>query len=289
MATLNNFPTLVAIYRSVDEGFQILENNGHIFNDVTSKYSGFLLMRISKMYPLSNTFQFRNMGDRNIYFWHTGYELLTLTGRTIPFFQFLHRYAPNAHQYLKSETSFIQSETWLRQMKHIRNLALKDYEEYKDMPPLIPYSDFSFMQIIIPSPIMDSDGFPVAHDSTLENSPRSLLGRKRRRISTALPTYTADLDVLIEGAKRIWWEGSRTENNFNRKLKVMNLNVYYPQEFLHYLRLVTEINNRSECEKPIDLEFSPSEFARMKEMSFDDYYRDEILALMEPFVTILES
>lgn len=273
MASLSNFPTFVAIYRSADEGFQILENKGTVFSDVTSKYSSFKSMKISQTYPLRNTFHSFFMGHRHIYFWSTGYELLTFTGMRIPFFQFLHRYAPNAHQYLKSETPFIQSETWLQKMKNIRKLAQEDYEEYKDMPPLIPHNDFSFLQVSIPSPVMDNNGFPIADELTLERS------RKRRRV-----THTANLDILIEGAKRVWWEGSRTESNV--KLNIMNLDAYNPQEFLHYLRLVTEINSRSEEQKQIELEFSPSEFACMKELTLNDnYYRDEILALMEPFVS----
>ena len=88
-------------------------------------------------------------------------------------------------------------------------------------------------------------------------------------------------------AKRIWWNGWRSEGPFRKRVRVLDLDMLEPMEFLHYLRLVSAVNTRmvSSGGKKILLKFTAEEVEKMKTVKADAAVLGEIVEIMSHYVT----
>jgi hypothetical protein len=100
-------------------------------------------------------------------------------------------------------------------------------------------------------------------------------------------THWGSLDLLMDTAKRIWWNGWRSEGPFRKRVRILDLDMLEPNEFLHYLRLVSAINKRvaSSGGKKIALKFTVEEVEKMKTVKGDPAFVSEIVEIMSQYVS----
>jgi hypothetical protein len=100
-------------------------------------------------------------------------------------------------------------------------------------------------------------------------------------------TYWASLDILLNSAKSIWWLGWREVGPFRKRVRILNLDMLEPIEFLHYLRLVSSINKRTDSSggNKISLKFTAAEVEKMRTLNTDVAVRDEIASIMSQYIS----
>jgi hypothetical protein len=98
--------------------------------------------------------------------------------------------------------------------------------------------------------------------------------------------HWASLELLMDAAKRIWWQGWRAEGPFRKRVRILDLDMLEPIEFLHYLRLVSSVNKRavSSGSKQIALKFTSEEVEKMRTMKAEPVIRDEIVEIMSQYL-----
>jgi hypothetical protein len=143
---------------------------------------------------------------------------------------------------------------------------LFEQREFKDMPALCS------SPIASPVPFVPAD-MPPLEDMSEETSSNE-------------GTHWASLNILMEAAQRIWWNGWRAEGPFRKRVRVLDLDMLEPIEFLHYLRLVSAVNKRvaSSGGKQINLNFTAEEVEKMRAFNTEPTIRDEIVEIMSQYV-----
>jgi hypothetical protein len=98
--------------------------------------------------------------------------------------------------------------------------------------------------------------------------------------------HWASLELLMDAAKRIWWQGWRAEGPFRKRVRILDLDMLEPIEFLHYLRLVSSVNKRavSSGSRQIALKFTSEEVEKMRTMKAEPVIRDEIVEIMSQYL-----
>jgi len=135
-----NFPRFVALYRSTEDGYQIIFNDEGSLNIMTSvcdeKVS--YIVQKSKDHPLDDMFQvFINSAKKEIYYWPTGYELRRIVPRSwnekksaiYPIFQFLHPPVVLTHTVIKASGLSFSVDS-VSCMKVLRAAAKKERNEF---------------------------------------------------------------------------------------------------------------------------------------------------------------
>ena len=155
---------------------------------------------------------------------------------------------------------------WASAMKVIRAAALLEHREFKDMPPLVSNHEVP----PVPSPVEPA----LDDDATVVLEPSQ-------------GTYWASLDILLNSAKSIWWNGWREAGPFRKRVRVLHLDMLEPIEFLHYLRLVSSINHRTDSSggNKIALKFTAEEVEKMRTVKTDVAVRDEIVSIMSQYTS----
>lgn len=284
METINtefsNFPNRVAVYYPKGDSVRII----HFTKDDYSEQTAFHFTQIdnltqienNKYYPFDNIIRCVSIGGRDVYYWYTGLRLLKIPQKQyssqkndeiFPLFGFLNIRLPIPLALFQPTIGmeyFNQNEDWHSQMSDMKLLAQEEYEEYKDMPLLIPsfrnvsklsYANLS-IEIIKPN-FTDFEFSSPRKSSESQSSRHEVVSEMDEEI----PTYTAKMDILLEAAKKIWWNQWRSEGYFMRKVKIMDLDLYSSQELLHYLRFVKVVNTRCQqsAQIPIDITFTMDE------------------------------
>jgi hypothetical protein len=320
METINtefsNFPSLVAVYYPKGDSVRII----HFTKDGYSEQTGYYFKQLNCVtgiensihYPFDGNLRCVSIGGHDLYYWYTGLRLLKLPNdwrknkEEFPLFGFLNIRLPIPLSLFRTTKGmveyFSQNEDWHSRMTDMRLLAQEEYEEYKDMPPLIPAvrnvslaDQFShstlFVEVIQPNLTDEEFSTPRTSLSRRLMSPK----KPRKRLSVGqevasemdedIPTYTANMDILLEDAKRIWWDQWRFDGNFIRKVKIMDLDLYSPQELLYYLRFVDAVNRRclQNGQSLINLRFTMEERVKISQsltnMSVCD--RTELMILVD--------
>jgi hypothetical protein len=158
---------------------------------------------------------------------------------------------------------------WAAAMKVIRAAAILEYREFKDMPSLISEAQIALTASPVILPPM-----PPLEDVTTTVAPSE-------------GTYWASLDILLNSAKSIWWLGWREVGPFRKRVRILNLDMLEPIEFLHYLRLVSSINRRTDSSggNKIALKFTAEEVEKMRDVKTDVAVRDEIISIMSQYIS----
>ena len=159
--------------------------------------------------------------------------------------------------------------SWAAAMKVIRAAAILEYREFKDMPSLISEAQIA----VAPSPVILPPMPPLEDDSM--------------DLKLSEGTYWASLDILLNSAKSIWWLGWREVGPFRKRVRILNLDMLEPIEFLHYLRLVSSINKRTDSSggNKIALKFTAEEVEKMRDVKTDVAVRDEIVSIMSQYIS----
>jgi hypothetical protein len=272
---MSNFPKHVAIYRPAENGYQVLFIDGGKFQVLTSNVSGGVWYNVgkSKDYPQDDCFQVvRPAGPdgKEVYYWPTGFDLVRNVPKSwpkgpqvsYPIFQFLTPPVGLGLTVIPAVASGEMNAEWASAMKVIRAAALLEHREFKDMPTLES------------SPEIPSMNPPVLADEPVVVEPSE-------------GTYWASLDILLNAAKSIWWNGWREAGPFRKRVRVLHLDMLEPIEFLHYLRLVSSINLRTESSggNKIALKFTAGEVEKMRAMNTDVAVRDEIVSIMSKYIS----
>lgn len=279
---MSNFPKYVAIYRPAENGYQVLFIDGGKFQVLTSSISGGVWYNVgkSKEFPQDDCFQVvRPAGSdgKEVYYWPTGFDLVRNVPKSwpkgpqvsYPIFQFLTPPVGLGLTVIPAVASGEMNAEWASAMKVIRAAALLEHREFKDMPGLI--SEAQIAPAPAPSPLPP---MPPLEDVT-ETLPPSE------------GTYWASLDILLNSAKSIWWNGWREAGPFRKRVRVLHLDMLEPIEFLHYLRLVSSINHRTDSSggNKIALKFTTEEVEKMRTVKTDVAVRDEIVSIMSQYIT----
>ena len=296
MASISNFPKYVAIYRPAENGYQVLFIADGKFHVLTSTVSNGVWFHVgkSKEYPQDDCFQVvRPSGSdgKEVYYWPTGFELVRNVPKTwpkgpvvrYPIFQFLKPPIGLSHTVIPAVASGEMNAEWLSAMKVIRAAAVLEHREFKDMPGLVAAPPATLVPSETPvSPV------PSATPATLVAA--TLVADPADDVTEVIDavegTHWASLDVLLEAAKRIWWNGWREAGHFRKRVRVLDLDMLEPIEFLHFLRLAVCINNRVESSggKKIPLSFTAAEVEKMKNVHAHPAVRDEILHIMSHYL-----
>ena len=291
MSSISNFPKYVAIYRPAENGYQVLFIADGKFQVLTSTVSNGVWFHVgkSKEYPQDDCFQIvRPSGSdgKEVYYWPTGFELVRNVPKTwpkgpmvrYPIFQFLKPPIGLSHTVIPAVASGEMNAEWLSAMKIIRAAAVLEHREFKDMPGLESNPPMAAPPMVAP-PVAPVS--PVA--ATLVADPADDVTEV---IDVVEGTHWASLNVLLEAAKRIWWNGWREAGHFRKRVRVLDLDMLEPTEFLHFLRLAVCINNRVESSggKKIPLSFTAAEVEKMKNVHAHPAVRDEILHIMSHYL-----
>jgi hypothetical protein len=295
MASISNFPKYVAIYRPAENGYQVLFIADGKFHVLTSTVSNGVWFHVgkSKEYPQDDCFQVvRPSGSdgKEVYYWPTGFELVRNVPKTwpkgpvvrYPIFQFLKPPIGLSHTVIPAVASGEMNAEWLSAMKVIRAAAVLEHREFKDMPGLESNPPIAApVAPVAPAAPSVTPVSPVT--ATLVADPADDVTEV---IDVVEGTHWASLDVLLEAAKRIWWNGWREAGHFRKRVRVLDLDMLEPIEFLHFLRLAVCINNRVESSggKKIPLSFTTAEVEKMKNVHAHPTVRDEILHIMSHYL-----
>jgi len=285
MSTISNFPQHVAIYRPAENGYQVIFATDSKFQILTSSVTAGVWYNVakSKDYPQDDIFQVmypHGKDSKEVYYWPTGFDLVRNVPKSwpkgsavrYPIFQFLTPPVSLGLTVIPAVASGEMNAAWSSAMKVIRSAALSEQREFKDMPGL----DFGSPSVLVlPAPILAE--MPPLEDMSEFMSPTD---------PAATGTHWASLDVLMEAAKRIWWTGWRSDGHFRKQVRLLDLDMLEPIEFLHYLRLVSSINKRmvSSGGKMINLSFTSEEIEKMKSIKAEESVRSEIIQIMSQYV-----
>ena len=279
---MSNFPKYVAIYRPAENGYQVLFIDEGKFQVLTSNVSDGVWYNVgkSKDYPQDDCFQIVRPSGPNgkeVYYWPTGFDLVRNVPKSwpkgpvvrYPIFQFLTPPVGLGHTVIPAVASGEMNAAWLSAMKVIRAAAVLEYREFKDMPSLISEAQIA----LAPSPV-SLPPMPPLEDETTNLKPSE-------------GTYWASLDILLNSAKSIWWLGWREVGPFRKRVRILNLDMLEPIEFLHYLRLVSSINKRTDSSggNKIALKFTAEEVEKMRTVNTDVAVRDEIVRIMSQCIS----
>jgi hypothetical protein len=276
---MSNFPKYVAIYRPAENGYQVLFIDGGKFQVLTSNVSDGIWYNVgkSKDYPRDDMFQVVRPADKEIYYWPTGFDLVRNVPKSwpkgpvvrYPIFQFLTPPVGLSHTVIPAVASGEMNAEWAAAMKVIRAAAILEYREFKDMPSLISEAQIALTASPVILPPM-----PPLEDVTTTVAPSE-------------GTYWASLDILLNSAKSIWWLGWREVGPFRKRVRILNLDMLEPIEFLHYLRLVSSINRRTDSSggNKIALKFTAEEVEKMRDVKTDVAVRDEIISIMSQYIS----
>ena len=279
---MSNFPKYVAIYRPAENGYQVLFIDGGKFQVLTSNVSDGVWYNVgkSKDYPQDDCFQIVRPSGPNgkeVYYWPTGFDLVRNVPKSwpkgpvvrYPIFQFLTPPVGLGLTVIPAVASGEMNASWAAAMKVIRAAAILEHREFKDMPSLISEAQIA----VAPSPVI-LPPMPPLEDETTDLKPSE-------------GTYWASLDILLNSAKSIWWLGWREVGPFRKRVRILNLDMLEPIEFLHYLRLVSSINKRTDSSggNKISLKFTAAEVEKMRTLNTDVAVRDEIASIMSQYIS----
>ena len=279
---MSNFPKYFAIYRPAENGYQVLFIDGGKFQVLTSNVSDGVWYNVgkSKDYPQDDCFQIVRPSGSNgkeVYYWPTGFDLVRNVPKSwpkgpvvrYPIFQFLTPPVGLGLTVIPAVASGEMNASWAAAMKVIRAAAILEHREFKDMPSLISEAQIAVApsQVILPP-------MPPLEDETTDLKPSE-------------GTYWASLDILLNSAKSIWWLGWREVGPFRKRVRILNLDMLEPIEFLHYLRLVSSINKRTDSSggNKIALKFTAAEVEKMRTLNTDVAVRDEIASIMSQYIS----
>ena len=279
---MSNFPKYVAIYRPAENGYQVLFIDGGKFQILTSNVSDGVWYNVgkSKDFPQDDMFQIVRPSGPNgkeVYYWPTGFDLVRNVPKSwpkgsvvrYPIFQFLTPPVGLGLTVIPAVASGEMNASWAAAMKVIRAAAILEYREFKDMPSLISEAQIA----VAPSPVILPPMPPLEDDSM--------------DLKLSEGTYWASLDILLNSAKSIWWLGWREVGPFRKRVRILNLDMLEPIEFLHYLRLVSSINKRTDSSggNKIALKFTAEEVEKMRDVKTDVAVRDEIVSIMSQYIS----
>ena len=279
---MSNFPKYVAIYRPAENGYQVLFIDGGKFQILTSNVSDGVWFNVgkSKDFPQDDMFQIVRPSGPNgkeVYYWPTGFDLVRNVPKSwpkgsvvrYPIFQFLTPPVGLGLTVIPAVASGEMNASWAAAMKVIRAAAILEYREFKDMPSLISEAQIA----VAPSPVILPPMPPLEDDSM--------------DLKLSEGTYWASLDILLNSAKSIWWLGWREVGPFRKRVRILNLDMLEPIEFLHYLRLVSSINKRTDSSggNKIALKFTAEEVEKMRDVKTDVAVRDEIVSIMSQYIS----
>ena len=286
--SISNFPKYVAIYRPAENGYQVLFIADGKFQVLTSSVSSGVWFHVgkSKEFPQDDCFQVvrpSGLDGKEVYYWPTGFELLRNVPKSwpkgpavrYPIFQFLTPPVGLGLTVIPAVASGEMNAEWLAAMKLIRAAAVLEYREFKDMPGL--------ESAPVPPAPAPAPAPPVPVPAPAPVAPMADPADDVTEVIDAVEgTHWASLDVLLDAAKRIWWNGWREAGHFRKRVRVLDLDMLEPTEFLHFLRLAVCINNRVESSggKKIPLSFTAAEVERMKGVHAYPDVRDEIVLIM---------
>ena len=279
---MSNFPKYFAIDRPAENGYQVLFIDGGKFQVLTSNVSDGVWYNVgkSKDYPQDDSFQIVRPSGQNgkeVYYWPTGFDLVRNVPKSwpkgpvvrYPIFQFLTPPVGLGLTVIPAVASGEMNASWAAAMKVIRAAAILEHREFKDMPSLISEAQIA----VVPSPVI-LPPMPPLEDETTDLKPSE-------------GTYWASLDILLNSAKSIWWLGWREVGPFRKRVRILNLDMLEPIEFLHYLRLVSSINKRTDSSggNKIALKFTAAEVEKMRTLNTDVAVRDEIASIMSQYIS----
>ena len=279
---MSNFPKYVAIYRPAENGYQVLFIDGGKFQILTSNVSDGVWFNVgkSKDFPQDDMFQIVRPSGPNgkeVYYWPTGFDLVRNVPKSwpkgpvvrYPIFQFLTPPVGLGLTVIPAVASGEMNASWAAAMKVIRAAAILEHREFKDMPSLISEAQIA----VAPSPVILPPMPPLEDDSM--------------DLKLSEGTYWASLDILLNSAKSIWWLGWREVGPFRKRVRILNLDMLEPIEFLHYLRLVSSINKRTDSSggNKIALKFTAEEVEKMRDVKTDVAVRDEIVSIMSQYIS----
>jgi len=290
---MSNFPKYVAIYRPAENGYQVLFIDGGKFQVLTSNVSDGIWYNVgkSKDYPQDDMFQVVRPSSPNgkeVYYWPTGFDLVRNVPKSwpkgpvvrYPIFQFLTPPVGIGHTVIPAVASGEMNASWLSAMKVIRAAAVLEHREFKDMPALLTSPTVGIP--VYPPTVAPLPPMPPLEDDT------DFADDEMPPLETGSPEkiHWASLELLMDAAKRIWWQGWRAEGPFRKRVRVLDLDMLEPMEFLHYLRLVSSVNTRaaSSGSKHIALKFTSEEVEKMKTVNTEPVIRDEIVEIMSQYL-----
>ena len=298
-STFSNFPQHVAIYRPAENGYQVVFVADGKFQVLTSSVSDGVWYHVgkSKEFPQDDIFQVvypAGPDGKEVYYWPTGFELVRNVPKTwakgpvvrYPIFQFLTPPVGLGLTVIPAVASGEMNAAWASAMKVIRSAALAEQREFKDMPDLLPpVVGIPVYPTVGTMPELEDDG-----DMADDEMPPLDSGDTVEHIGTEVSPeeiHWGSLDLLMDTAKRIWWNGWRSEGPFRKRVRILDLDMLEPNEFLHYLRLVSAINKRvaSSGGKKIALKFTVEEVEKMKTVKGDPAYVSEIVEIMSQYVS----
>ena len=296
MSTISNFPQYVAIYRPAERGYQVIFLADGKFQILTAETSGGIWYHVgkSKEFPQDDMFQVvRPAGSdrKEVYYWPTGFELVRNVPKNwakgpvvrYPIFQFLTPPVGLGLTVIPAVASGEMNASWATAMKVIRSAALAEQREFKDMPALLPPSYVPVYPEI--PPLEDMSDSADAH----EEMPALDTGNTIDHVGTEESmegTHWASLSILMDVAQKMWWNGWRSDSPFRKQVRVLDLDMLEPTEFLHYLRLVSTVNSRVAFSggKKIPLKFTVEEVEKMKATKGDSTERAEIIEIMSQYL-----
>jgi hypothetical protein len=296
-STISNFPQHVAIYRPAENGYQVLFIAEGKFQVLMSSVSDGVWFHVgkSKEFPQDDMFQIVRPSGPNgkeVYYWPTGFELVRNVPKSwpkgplvcYPIFQFLNPPVGLSHTVIPAVASGQMNKEWASAMKVIRSAATLEQREFKDMPALLVAAPIMGVPVYpTPSPValppLEDDGDFADGNLADDEMPPLETGSSEE-------IHWASLELLMEAAKRIWWQGWRTEGPFRKRVRILDLDMLEPMEFLHYLRLVSSVNMRAASSggKQIALKFTSEEVEKMKTVNTEPVIRDEIVEIMSKYI-----
>jgi hypothetical protein len=296
-STISNFPEHVAIYRPAENGYQVVFISDGKFQVLTSSVSGGVWFHVgkSKEFPQDDTFQIvQPSPGKEVYYWPTGFELVRNVPKSwpkgpvvrYPIFQFLTPPVGLSLTVIPAVASGEMNAAWASAMKIIRSAALFEQREFKDMPALTSSpisSPVPFAPVPFAPPAFAPPAFAPPASVPVDMPP---LEDMSEFTSSNEGTHWASLNILMEAAQRIWWQGWRAEGPFRKHVRILDLDMLEPMEFLHYLRLVSSVNKRalSSGSKQIALKFTSEEVEKMKAFKAAPEIRDEIVEIMSLYL-----
>lgn len=299
-STISNFPQHVAIYRPAENGYQVVFVTDGKFQVLTSSVSDGVWYHVgkSKEFPQDDIFQVvhpSGSDGKEVYYWPTGFELVRNVPKSwpkgplvrYPIFQFLKPPVGLGLTVIPAVASGEMNAAWASAMKVIRSAALAEQREFKDLPALLPNPivGIPVYPAVGAMPELEDDG-----DMADDEMPPLETGDVVEHIGTEVSPeeiHWASLELLMDAAKRIWWNGWRTEGPFRKRVRVLDLDMLEPTEFLHYLRLVSAVNKRvaSSGGKKILLKFTAEEVEKMKTVKGDSAHVSEIVEIMSQYLS----
>ncbi len=299
MSTISNFPQYVAIYRPAERGYQVVFITEGKFNVLTSSVSGGLWFHVgkSKDFPQDDMFQIvRPAGPegKEAYYWPTGFELVRNVPKSwpkgpvvrYPIFQFLTPPVGLGLTVIPAVPCGEMNTSWASAMKVIRSAALLEHREFKDMPALLPNPIIGVPVPLPMPPLEDMDDGDMADDEMPPLEKGDVIEHVGTDVSYE-ETHWASLDLLLDAAKRGWWNGWRRDGHFRKRIRILDLDMLVPIEFLHYLRLVSAVNKRiviSSGGKMIPLKFTTEEIEKIKKLEVEEGVLSEIVEIMSKYL-----